>query len=349
MNNRGDAMSNVFPRLLESLRGGLLVAALALCACTSASAEMLVELALDATSRPYTPEAPPSSVQQQFSVPGGEGQLIMTFTEEEYVGGPGGFSLEPNDLSPEYLGWGGSTEYTPHDPMPGQPYKVQTIWRHSFSKKVWLATLTARHAYQSFQIRDRGEQIASRLRLTVEFVPSTPADEPLPPPQTSTIAGSWDWGAGGGIVEIFADGTGHDSRGNSMRWTLLDAARGVYELRWSHGFTDMATLSPEGNTISVVNNVGTSFVATRRAAQTMTIVGSWDWGAGGGVVEISADGTGHDSRGNSMRWTARDAARGVYELRWSHGYTDTATLSPDGNTISIVNNAGTSFMAVRRH
>lgn len=341
-------MSAVFQRLPRLLFAVILhVAGLALSGAP-ASAAMLVDLALNANDRSYDAANPPVSVQQQFSVPAGEGRLIMTYVEEGYVGGPGGFSLDPVDLSNEYLGWGGSTTYTPRDPPPGQPYKVETIWRHSFSKKMWVATLTARHVYQAFQVRNQGRQIASRQRLTVEFIPATQPDDPTPPPQASTLVGSWDWGAGGGIVEILADGTGRDSRGNTMRWTLRDAARGVYELLWSHGFTDLATLAPDGATVSIVNNAGTRFTATRRQAQTATLAGSWNWGAGGGVVEIRADGGGNDSRGNTMQWTLRDASRGVYELRWSHGYTDTATLAPDGRTLAIVNNAGVSFVATRR-
>jgi len=318
-----------------------------------AHAVMLVELKIDATARPYDPDNPVSSAQQDFGVPDGEGQLIMTYTEDRYVGGPGGFTLEPVDLSNEYLGWGGATEYTPHDPVAGQPYKVVSIWNHSFSKKNWRATLTARHAYQAFQIRDRGQQFAATLTLTVEFIPKSAA--PIAGPQTSTLEGTWEL-PGGNTTEIFPDGTGHDSRGNSMTWTLLDAARGIYELRWSHGFTDTVTLAPDGQTLTGVNNAGFHWDAVRRDAPQGAapppggpgLAGSWDWGPGSGFVDILDDGTGKDSRGNSLTWTLLDAETRTYKLRWSHGFIDVAVVSADGTNISITNNAGSRFGATRR-
>ena len=42
--------------------------------------------------------------------------------------------------------------------------------------------------------------------------------------QTPSLAGKWNWRAGSGIVEIDAAGSGRDSRGNTVRWTLQDPA-----------------------------------------------------------------------------------------------------------------------------
>ena len=323
-----------------------------LASATPALAVMLVELKIDATARPYHPDNPVSSAQQDFSVPGEEGQLIMTFTEDRYVGGPGGFALNPVDLSNEYLGWGGAAEYTPRDPVAGQPYKVQVTWNHSFSKKMWRATLTARHAYQAFQIRDRGQQLASTQTLTVEFIPKSA--EPVGAPQSSTVDGTWEL-PGGNTTEVFADGTGHDSRGNSMTWTVLDAARGLYEWRWSHGYTDRVTLAPDGKTMSGVNNTGFHWDAVRSSplpepgsGATSALVGSWDWGPGSGLVDIVADGTGRDSLGNSLTWSLLDAETRAYKLKWSHGFVDVAVLAADGASIAIVSNAGARFGATRR-
>ena len=154
-------MSNLIVRSFAPLFFGGFLAVLAACSATTAQAVMLVNLSIDATARPYGPKDPVMSLQQQFSVPGGEGKLIMTYTEDRYVGGPGGFNLDPIDLSNDHIGWGGSTVYTPHDPIKGQPYRVQQIWLTAYSKKMWVATLTAHHEYQAFQVRDRGKQIAS--------------------------------------------------------------------------------------------------------------------------------------------------------------------------------------------
>ncbi len=311
-------------------------------------AVMLVELKIDATARPYHPDNPVSSGQQDFSVPDGEGQLIMTYTEDRYVGGPGGFTLDPIDLSNEYLGWGGAAEYMPRDPVAGQPYKVVVTWNHSFSKKMWRATLTARHAYQAFQIRDRGQQLASSQTLTVEFIPKSV--DPIVAPQSSTLEGTWEL-PGNNIMEVFADGTGHDSRGNTMTWTLLDPARGIYELHWSHGFTDKATLAPDGKTLSGVNNTGFHWNAVRIGPPpqaTASLAGSWDWGPGSGFVDILGDGTGHDTLGNSLTWTLLDAETRTYKLKWSHGFVDIAVVSADGASISITSNTGSRFGATRR-
>jgi hypothetical protein len=170
------------------------------------------------------------------------------------------------------------------------------------------------------------------------------------PAQAQDLVGHWDWGAGGGVVEIAGDGTGHDSRGNTMHWTLQDAEARAYELVWSHGYTDTAILSPDGSSIDLVNNAGTRFTATRRGplrAVSSDLPGSWAWGMGGGTVKIDADGTGQDGRGNTMKWKLKDAAARTYELSWSHGYVDTATLSAAGNSLDVVNNAGAHFVATR--
>jgi hypothetical protein len=327
----------------------VLVAAAMIGAATGpALAVKLVELKIDATARPYHPDNPVSSGQQDFSVPDGEGQLIMTYTEDRYVGGPGGFTLDPVDLSNEYLGWGGQAEYVPHDPVVGQPYKVVVTWNHSFSRKMWRATLTAHHAFQAFQIRDRGQQFASSQTLTVEFIPRSA--EPIAAPQSSTLEGTWEL-PGSNIMDVFADGTGRDSRGNTMTWTLLDAARGIYELRWSHGYTDTATLAPDGLTLSGVNNTGFHWNAGRKGPPpqaTGALAGNWDWGPGSGSVDILGDGTGRDTLGNSLTWTLLDAETRTYKLKWSHGFVDIAVVTADGAGLSITSNTGSRFSAVRR-
>jgi len=179
--------------------------------------------------------------------------------------------------------------------------------------------------------------------------------------QGPSLVGRWNWGAGGGVTEIRADGSGRDARDNTMRWTVSDAAARIYVLRWSHGYTDTVTLAADGMSLTGVNQQGYRFSATRvggapgpapapspSPAGGTAIAGEWDWGMGGGIVEIRPDGTGRDARGNSVQWTLRDPAARRYELRWSHGYTDTATLAADGNSIAAVNNQGSRFTATRR-
>ena len=161
-------------RMNETWRAALLASMLVIVPVSTAEAVMLVELALDATDKLYGPGDPVAEVRQEFSVPSGPGTLTVTYEEERYVGGPGGFSYEPKDLSNEYLGWGGSIEYKPRDPAKGQLYQVVMTYRRDFSKKVWVARLVARHEYQAYQVRNRGHQHASKQRLNIEFVPGGP-------------------------------------------------------------------------------------------------------------------------------------------------------------------------------
>lgn len=175
-------MSTLHARARRAGASLLAIVGFAITCAGAAHAAVLVDLAIDARARPYGPNDPVTSQQQQFTVPSGPGTLIMTYTEQAYVGGPGGFTLDPKDLSPERLGFGGSTEYTPRSPVKGQLYQVRTIWRHDFSKKVWVASLTARHEYQAFQVRNHGRQIASVQRLTIEFIPGTAPAPPATPP-----------------------------------------------------------------------------------------------------------------------------------------------------------------------
>ncbi len=94
------------------------------------------------------------------------------------------------------------------------------------------------------------------------------AGGPLPTGANQGIAGEWDWGAGGGgnVVVIWGNGTGRDSAGHTMQWQLLDPVTRRYRLTWSHGFVDEGELTVDGQKILLVNNVGTRFIGTRRAA-----------------------------------------------------------------------------------
>ena len=174
--------------------------------------------------------------------------------------------------------------------------------------------------------------------------------------QEPSLAGRWNWGAGGGVTELLPDGSGRDARGNSVQWTVRDAAARTYTLRWSHGYTDAVTLSPDGKSLAGRNQNGLQFSATRveggaglmrSTGQEAGIVGAWNWGMGGGRVEIRPDGTGRDAHGNTLQWTLRDAATRTYVLRWSHGYTDTITLAANGESLRGVNDRGSQFNAVR--
>lgn len=179
----------------------------------------------------------------------------------------------------------------------------------------------------------------------------------------TALAGRWNWGAGGGVTELNADGSGRDARGNTVQWAVRDAAARSYTLRWSHGYTDTVTLAPDGNSLSGRNQTGFQFSATRMAAAparpappiaravdpaaAAAIAGEWEWSMGGGRVQIWADGGGKDGRNNTVKWVLRDAATRTYGLTWSHGYSDTAVLSADGRELRVTPSHGGGFTARR--
>jgi len=153
-----------------------LLATVGVCvAAGPAHAVMLVKLNVNAANRQITAAAPIDEKIQEFSVPPGPGRVVMTYTETPYVGGAGGFWMTEKNLSNDALGFGGSCVYTPHNPVKGQPYRVQCDWLRDFSKKNWVAKLTARHDWPNRR------QFAGVLTLDVEFIPGTPQDATKPP------------------------------------------------------------------------------------------------------------------------------------------------------------------------
>jgi hypothetical protein len=77
------------------------------------------------------------------------------------------------------------------------------------------------------------------------------------------------------------------------------------------------------------------------------IVGRWAWHYWTGTTEtvFSRGGTGQNTpTGLTNTWTCAD---GIATIKWSHGYTDRATLSRDGSSLSITNSSGQSFSATR--
>ncbi len=164
------------PRPRKFLKSSLALAVAGVCFLAEpAAAVMLVELNVNATTRATGPTAPVDQKRQEFSVPAGPGTLIMTYTERAYVGGPGGFWLTEKNLSNDALGFGGSCTYTPRNPVKGQPYRVECNWLRDFSKKNWVASLTARHDPPNRR------QFEGVLTLNLEFVPGTPPDPAKPP------------------------------------------------------------------------------------------------------------------------------------------------------------------------
>lgn len=89
-----------------------------------------------------------------------------------------------------------------------------------------------------------------------------------PPVATTSIAGNWHWQAINGTVVIDANGTGFDHIGNRIVRMSGPDASNTYTLTWSHGYTDYATLSADGNHLDVVNQNGYRFTADRIGGST---------------------------------------------------------------------------------
>jgi hypothetical protein len=78
------------------------------------------------------------------------------------------------------------------------------------------------------------------------------------------------------------------------------------------------------------------------------LVGRWAWHYTLGTTEttFSPGGTGKNApTGLTNTWTC---SGGIATVKWSHGYTDRATISRDGSSLSILSSSGESFSATRK-
>jgi hypothetical protein len=77
------------------------------------------------------------------------------------------------------------------------------------------------------------------------------------------IVGTWAWHYLLGTSEtVFrSDGTASNSGGITNTWTC---AGSIIVATWSHGFVDRIKVSPDGSSLSITNNIGQSFSATRK-------------------------------------------------------------------------------------
>jgi hypothetical protein len=91
--------------------------------------------------------------------------------------------------------------------------------------------------------------------------------------------------------------------------------------------------------------IGTSAGKSRRTADRPCdkIVGKWRWVYGTEAI-FDQNGTGRHF-GSTANWTCTD---GVVIATWNSGWVDRITISADGNSLSIVNNAGITFAASRK-
>ncbi|WP_217520162.1 hypothetical protein [Roseicyclus elongatus] len=97
------------------------------------------------------------------------------------------------------------------------------------------------------------------------------------PPPSAGLSGTWQWEATGGTVTINANGTVTDNMyPNTGTWSG-PGSDGRYTIVWSHGYTDFITMSADGNALTIINNTGYAFGATRISSGT-------GGGGGGGLM-----------------------------------------------------------------
>jgi hypothetical protein len=77
------------------------------------------------------------------------------------------------------------------------------------------------------------------------------------------IVGTWAWHYISGTTEtVFSpNGSGRSNIGLTNSWTCTGRIATVI---WSHGYVDRLTISRDGSSLSITNNKGESFSATRK-------------------------------------------------------------------------------------
>ena len=82
------------------------------------------------------------------------------------------------------------------------------------------------------------------------------------------LAGEWDW-MWGTFTILGTDGSARNIAliSNEGTWECTDPAQRKFTLRWrTGGWVDSATLSADGNTLDIINNIGVKFRGKRKGA-----------------------------------------------------------------------------------
>jgi hypothetical protein len=159
------------------------------------------------------------------------------------------------------------------------------------------------------------------------------------PKGTEAVIGCWHW-INNVTVTIRRDGSLSVGR-FSAAWRVSDPQRDIYTFIWPQP-VDTVTLSPDGRTLSGVNQYGTSVSGTRIAGAN-GIAGSWRWFSGI-AVDIDPGGT-FSAGATAGSWKETDSSRGVYQLAWPTPV-DVVTLAPSRNQI-LATNQGNRVLANR--
>lgn len=177
--------------------------------------------------------------------------------------------------------------------------------------------------------------------------------------QCNKVVGDWAWDTRAFPATIKSNGkvVGNDGgKRITATWTCIDDATGQIVVNWSTGYIDTLTISSDGKTMTGVNNREARLVILRRGSSHQSngcnlVVGNWAWDTRAFPATIHSDGTVFGNDGGqliSATWLCIDPLKGQIVVKWNTGYTDTLTLSNDGNTLTGANNRGGRLIIQRR-
>jgi hypothetical protein len=99
------------------------------------------------------------------------------------------------------------------------------------------------------------------------------------------------------------------------------------------------------------NSFSSKLLIAQAEGRCAQVIGDWAWDTRAFPATIYNNGTidGYDGgRFIKGTWQCRDANEGRIVVSWNTGYTDTLTLSPNGQTLVGFNNSGSVIVVKRR-
>ena len=177
--------------------------------------------------------------------------------------------------------------------------------------------------------------------------------------QCNKAVGDWAWDTRAFPATIKSNGTvvGNDG-GKKIKatWTCIDDAKGQIVVNWNTGYIDTLTISSDGKSMTGANNYGGRLVIVKRESsyprnRCSLVVGNWAWDTRAFPATIHSDGTVVGNDGGQMisgTWLCLDSLKGQIVVKWNTGYTDTLTLSNNGNTLRGANDKGGRLIIRRR-
>ena len=108
-------------------------------------------------------------------------------------------------------------------------------------------------------VEQNKRKMAKAVAAEIEKVaPQAPGAAGTPP------CGTWLWLNNSMTVTLHPDGTVtrnsmREDKNSRDRWHWIDQPAGKFQIAWDNGWLDKATLSPDGRTLTIVNNAGDAY------------------------------------------------------------------------------------------